>query len=203
VQVVTHAIGDRANRMVLDAYARVQGKRAAERRWRIEHAQIVSLEDIPRFGEQHVIASMQPIHATSDGPWVESRVGKAGLPGAYAWRRFIDGGAKLAFGSDFPVESDDPRLGLYAAITREDLAGEPPGGWLPEQKLTAVEALRGFTSDAAYAGFAEADVGRLAPGMRADFVVLDGDPLAVAPREIPRLRVRSTWLDGRRVYGRE
>jgi hypothetical protein len=203
VQVVTHAIGDRANRMVLDAYARVQGKRAAERRWRIEHAQIVSPEDIPKFGEQHVIASMQPIHATSDGPWVESRVGKAGLPGAYAWRRFIDGGAKLAFGSDFPVESDDPRLGLYAAITREDLAGEPPGGWLPEQKLTAAEALRGFTSDAAYAGFAEAGVGRLAPGMRADFVVLDGDPLAVAPREIPRLRVRSTWLDGRRVYGRE
>lgn len=202
VQVATHAIGDRANRIVLDAYARViDGAAASDRRWRIEHAQIVSLEDIPRFAKQHVIASMQPIHATSDGPWVESRVGKAGLPGAYAWRRFLDSGARLAFGSDFPVESDDPRLGLYAAITREDLAGNPPGGWLPDQKLTALEALRGFTSDAAYAGFAESEVGRLAPGLRADFVVLDGDPLTVAPRRIAELRVRSTWLDGERVYG--
>jgi predicted amidohydrolase YtcJ len=202
VQVATHAIGDRANRIVLDAYARVIGStEAPARRWRIEHAQIVSLEDIPRFAQQHVIASMQPIHATSDGPWVESRVGKAGLPGAYAWRRFLDSGALLAFGSDFPVESDDPRLGLYAAITREDLAGNPPGGWLPDQKLSAAEALRGFSADAAYAGFAEADVGRLAAGLRADFVVLDGDPLTVAPRRIPELRVRSTWLDGERVYG--
>ena len=200
VQVATHAIGDRANRMVLDAYARVQGQGAAERRWRIEHAQIVSLDDIPRFGEQHVIASMQPIHATSDGPWVESRIGKAGLPGAYAWRRFIDSGARLAFGSDFPVESDDPRLGLYAAITREDLDGKPAGGWLPDQKLTAAEALRGFTSDAAYAAFSELDVGRLAAGLRADFVLLDADPLAVAPRAIPDLRIRSTWLDGQVVY---
>jgi predicted amidohydrolase YtcJ len=202
VQVATHAIGDRANRIVLDAYARVIGATEAPlRRWRIEHAQIVSLEDIPRFAKQHVIASMQPIHATSDGPWVESRVGKDGLPGAYAWRRFLDSGALLAFGSDFPVESDDPRLGLYAAITREDLAGNPPGGWLGDQKLTAAQALRAFTADAAYAGFAEAEVGRLAPGLRADFVVLDGDPLTVAPRRIPELRVRSTWLDGERVYG--
>lgn len=204
VQVATHAIGDRANRIVLDAYARVvDASSAPALRWRIEHAQIVSLIDIPRFARQHVIASMQPIHATSDGPWVESRVGKEGLPGAYAWRRFLDAGAKLAFGSDFPVESDDPRLGLYAAVTREDLKGQPPGGWLPDQKLTAAEALRGFTSDAAYAGFAESEVGRLAPGLRADFVVLRGDPLAVPAREIPDLRVVSTWLDGRVVYQRD
>ena len=200
VQVATHAIGDRANRMVLDAYARVQGAGATGRRWRIEHAQIVSLVDIPRFAQLQVIASMQPIHATSDGPWVESRVGKEGMPGAYAWRRFIDSGARLAFGSDFPVESGDPRLGLYAAITREDLAGKPRGGWLPDQKLTVTEALRGFTSDAAYAGFAETEVGLLAPGLRADFVVLEGDPLAVAPRAIPDLRILSTWLDGQPVY---
>ena len=201
VQVATHAIGDRANRMVLDAYARVvQPATAPALRWRIEHAQIVSLIDIPRFAKQHVIASMQPIHATSDGPWVESRVGKEGLPGAYAWRRFLDAGARLAFGSDFPVESDDPRLGLYAAITREDLEGRPPGGWLTDQKLSALEALRGFTADAAYAGFAENEVGRLAPGLRADLVILRGDPLAVAARDIPGLRVLSTWLDGRIVY---
>jgi len=201
VQVATHAIGDRANRMVLDAYARVvQPATAPALRWRIEHAQIVSLIDIPRFAKQHVIASMQPIHATSDGPWVESRVGKEGLPGAYAWRRFLDAGARLAFGSDFPVESDDPRLGLYAAITREDLEGRPPGGWLPDQKLSALEALRGFTADAAYAGFAENEVGRLAPGLRADLVILRGDPLADAARDIPGLRVLSTWLDGRIVY---
>jgi predicted amidohydrolase YtcJ len=201
VQVATHAIGDRANRMVLDAYARViDGAAAPSRRWRIEHAQIVSVDDIPRFAQQHVIASMQPIHATSDGPWVESRIGKARLDGAYAWRRFIASGAMLAFGSDFPVESDDPRLGLYAAITREDLTGKPPGGWLPSQKLSAAEALRGFTSDAAFAGFAETEVGRLAPGLRADFVVLDGEPLTVTPRRIPELRVRSTWVDGRAVY---
>jgi predicted amidohydrolase YtcJ len=203
-QVATHAIGDRANRMVLDAYARiVDASSAPALRWRIEHAQIVSPVDIPRFAKQHVIASMQPIHATSDGPWVESRVGKQGLPGAYAWRRFLEAGAKLAFGSDFPVESDDPRLGLYAAVTREDLKGQPPGGWLPDQKLTAAEALRGFTSDAAYAGFAESEVGRLAPGLRADFVVLGGDPLAVQAREIADLRVLSTWLDGRVVYQHE
>ena len=201
VQVATHAIGDRANRMVLDDYARVvQPAAAPALRWRIEHAQIVSPVDIPRFAKQHVIASMQPIHATSDGPWVESRVGKQGLPGAYAWRRFLDAGVRLAFGSDFPVESDDPRLGLYAAITREDLRGQPPGGWLPDQKLSALEALRGFTSDAAYAGFAESEVGRLAPGLRADFVILGGDPLAGPARDIPGLRVVSTWLDGRVVY---
>jgi len=202
VQVATHAIGDRANRIVLDAYARIAGAAAPALRWRIEHAQIVAPVDIPRFAKQHVIASMQPTHATSDGPWVESRVGKEGLPGAYAWRRFLDAGAKLAFGSDFPVESDDPRLGLYAAITREDLNGQPPGGWLPDQKLSAIEALRGFTADAAYAGFAETEVGRLAPGLRADFVILSGDPLTVPAREIPELRVISTWLDGKPVYQR-
>jgi predicted amidohydrolase YtcJ len=202
VQVATHAIGDRANRIVLDAYARIAGAAAPALRWRIEHAQIVAPVDIPRFAKQHVIASMQPIHATSDGPWVESRVGKEGLPGAYAWRRFLDAGAKVAFGSDFPVESDDPRLGLYAAITREDLNGQPPGGWLPDQKLSAIEALRGFTADAAYAGFAETEVGRLAPGLRADFVILSGDPLTVPAREIPELRVISTWLDGKPVYQR-
>jgi predicted amidohydrolase YtcJ len=201
LQVATHAIGDAANRFVLDLYEReLLPAERTRLRWRIEHAQIVALSDIARFAQLQVIASMQPVHATSDGPWVEARIGKEGLPGAYAWRRFLDSGATLAFGSDFPVESPDPRLGLYAAITREDLNGNPPGGWLPDQKLTALEALRAFTQGAAYAGFGEREVGTLAPGLRADFVLLDGDPLAGAPRAIPRINVISTWVDGRPVY---
>ena len=201
LQVATHAIGDRGNRLVLDDYAAVLGADAAgDHRWRVEHAQVVSLADIPRFAPLRVIASMQPTHATSDMPWAEARVGRERLAGAYAWRRFEEAGVRLALGSDFPVESADPRLGLYAAVTRQDLAGQPPGGWLPDQKLTRSEALRGFTSDAAWAGFTEREVGRLAPGLRADFVLLEADPLSVAAERLPTIRVLSTWLDGRPVY---
>jgi predicted amidohydrolase YtcJ len=201
VQVATHAIGDRGNRLVLDDYAEVLGEDApSDHRWRIEHAQVATLADIPRFQQLHVIASMQPTHATSDMPWAEARVGRERLAGAYAWRRFLQSNVRLALGSDFPVESADPRLGLYAAVTRQDLAGQPPGGWLPDQKLTAAEALRGFTADAAWAGFTEADVGRLAPGLRADFVLLDADPLAVDAARLPAIKVLSTWVDGERVY---
>jgi len=201
LQVATHAIGDRGNRLVLDDYATVLGAAAAtDHRWRIEHAQVVSPADIPRFAPLGLVASMQPTHATSDMPWAEVRLGRERLAGAYAWRRFAQSGARLALGSDFPVESADPRLGLYAAVTRQDLDGEPPGGWLPDQRLTATEALRGFTSDAAWAGFMEHEVGRLAPGLRADFVLLDADPLATPPERLPRIKVLSTWLDGTPVY---
>lgn len=201
VQVATHAIGDRGNRLVLDDYAEVLGDDARlDHRWRIEHAQVATLADIPRFEQLNVIASMQPTHATSDMPWAESRVGRERLAGAYAWRRFLQSNVRLALGSDFPVESADPRLGLYAAATRQDLAGRPPGGWLPDQKLTPAEALRGFTADAAWAGFIEAEVGRLAPGLRADFVLLDADPLAVDAARLPTIKVMSTWVDGERVY---
>jgi hypothetical protein len=201
LQAATHAIGDRGNRLVLDDYARVLGKDATtDHRWRIEHAQIVSLEDIPRFAPLRVIASMQPTHATSDMPWAEARVGRERLAGAYAWRRFAEAGTRLALGSDFPVESADPRLGLYAAVTRQDLAGQPPGGWLPDQRLTPAEALRGFTADAAWAAFMEDEVGRLAPGLHADFVLLDADPLTVAADRLPKIRVLSTWVDGTPVY---
>jgi predicted amidohydrolase YtcJ len=201
LQVATHAIGDRGNRLVLDDYAQVLGKDASTgHRWRVEHAQVVALEDIPRFAQLRTVASMQPTHATSDMPWAEARVGRERLAGAYAWRRFEQAGVRLALGSDFPVESADPRLGLYAAVTRQDLAGEPPGGWLPDQKLTPAEALRGFTADAAWAAFMEGEVGRLAPGLRADFVLLDADPLAVPPAQLPRIRVLSTWVDGTPVY---
>ena len=204
VQVASHAIGDHGNRLALDTYADVlanDGESGGEaRRWRVEHAQIVAPDDIPRFAALGVIASMQPTHATSDMPWAGARVGEARLVGAYAWRRFLDSGARLALGSDFPVESVDPRLGLYAAATRQDRDGQPPGGWLADQKLTAEEALRGFTSDAAYAGFAEDQVGRLAPGLRADFLLLADDPLTVPVGQLDDLRLLSTWVDGQRVY---
>lgn len=201
VQVATHAIGDRGNRIVLDTYARELGKDAAGgHRWRIEHAQILSHEDLPRLAQLHVIASMQPTHATSDMPWAEDRVGPQRIVGAYAWRQLRDAGTHLALGSDFPVESVDPRLGLYAAVSRADAKGLPAGGWYPDEKLTAFEALRGFTLEAAYAGFAENEVGSLAPGKRADFVVLAEDPLAVPDAALRTLTVQATYVDGKPVF---
>jgi predicted amidohydrolase YtcJ len=201
LQVATHAIGDRGNQIALDTYARVLGDgKSRDHRWRIEHAQVVALADIPRFAALGVIASMQPTHATSDMGWAQDRVGPERIQGAYAWRRMLASGAHLALGSDFPVEQVDPRLGLYAAVTRQDRAGQPPGGWLPDQRLSAAEALRGFTADAAWAGHDDTEVGRLRPGLRADFVVLDRDPLAVPAAQLAELQVRSTWVDGRPVY---
>jgi len=201
LQVATHAIGDRGNRSVLDAYQQVLGADAgSDHRWRIEHAQVVALEDIPRFKALAVIASMQPSHATSDMPWAAQRLGQARLVGAYAWRRFLEAGVRLPLGSDFPVESVDPRLGLYAAVSRQDLAGQPPGGWLSDQRLSIDQALRGFTTEAAWAGFAESEVGTLSPGRRADFVLLDADPLTIPTRALADLKVWSTWVDGRVVY---
>jgi predicted amidohydrolase YtcJ len=201
LQVATHAIGDRGNSIVLDAYAKALP--AAERdaaRWRIEHAQVVAVEDIARFAQQHVIASMQPTHATSDMPWAEARVGPRRIVGAYSWRMMRDAGVRLALGSDFPVESVDPRLGLYSAVARADADGKPAGGWRSEEKLTAYEALRGFTLDAAYAGFAEKEVGSLEAGKRADFVLLGADPLTVAPERLRDLPVIATYVDGKQVF---
>ncbi|WP_449447843.1 amidohydrolase [Thermomonas brevis] len=201
VQVATHAIGDRGNRVALDTYAKALGKDvASDHRWRIEHAQILAPEDLPRLAQMHVIASMQPTHATSDMPWAEDRVGPQRIVGAYAWRQLRDAGTHLALGSDFPVESVDPRLGLYAAVSRSDGKGLPAGGWYPDEKLTAFEALRGFTLEAAYAGFAENEVGSLAAGKRADFVVLAEDPLAVPDAALRTLDVRATYVDGKAVY---
>ena len=202
VQVATHAIGDRGNRIVLDTYGKTLGGESAttDHRWRIEHAQVLSPEDLPRLAPMHVIASMQPTHATSDMPWAEDRLGHDRINGAYAWRKLRDSGARLALGSDFPVESVDPRLGLYSAETRADAQGKPLGGWHPEDLLTPYEALRGFTLDAAYAGFAEDEVGSLAPGKRADFVVLAADPLAVEAAQLRSLAVKATYVDGKAVY---
>lgn len=203
VQVATHAIGDRGNRLVLDAYAAALGEDAkTDHRWRIEHAQVVDLADIPRFAQLKLTASMQPTHATSDMPWAPARLGEKRLAGAYAWQRFVKAGVPLALGSDFPVEKVSPLLGLYAAITREDLDGKPAGGWLPQQRLTREQALAGFTRDAAKAQFAEKELGALVPGMRADFVLLDADPLTAPEAKLPSLKILATYVDGHVVDGR-
>ena len=202
LQVAAHAIGDRGNRILLDLFAEVLAGGRSDHRWRIEHAQVVDLADIPRFKALGVAASMQPTHATSDMPWAGARVGVDRLRGAYAWRRFLESGADLPLGSDFPVEAVNPMLGLHAAITRQDSQSQPPGGWLPDQLLTRREALHGFTLAAAKAGFAESDVGSLAPGKRADFVMIDADYFGVADPRVAELVVESTWVDGEVVYRR-
>ena len=203
LQVNTHAIGDRANRIVLDTYEQAIAETGGgPGRHRIEHAQVVvTPEDIERFAPLNVIASMQPTHATSDMPWAEDRVGPDRIRGAYAWRTFLDSGARLALGSDFPVEEVDPLLGFYAAVTRQDAEGQPEGGWYPDQRLTRAEALRGFTLDAAYAAFMEDEVGSLEPGKRADFVVLSRDIMTVPAPEILETEVVATFLDGAPIYG--
>jgi predicted amidohydrolase YtcJ len=199
IQIASHAIGDRGNRLVLDTYAKVLGAGAdSDHRWRVEHAQVIALDDIPRFAALEVIASMQPTHATSDMPWAETRLGAERLRGAYAWQRLRLSGARLALGSDFPVEAVDPMLGLHAAVTRQDAQSQPPDGWLPAQRLSPVEALRGFTHDAAYAGFAETEVGSLSIGKRADFVILSEDVLAIEPSRLRTTRVIATYVDGER-----
>ena len=183
---------------------RVLGDAAkTDHRWRIEHAQVVAPEEFPRFAALGVIASMQPTHATSDMPWAQDRLGPVRITGAYAWQRLQDSSVKLALGSDFPVESVDPRRGLHAAVTRQDAHDHPAGGWRAEERLSASEALRGFTADAAWAAHDEATVGRLAPGLRADFVILDEDPLAIPGEQLDDLHVRSTWVDGKAVYEAE
>lgn len=203
-QVNTHAIGDRGNRVVIDAYeTAMQELGNAGGRHRVEHAQIVSLEDIPRFGSLGIIASMQPTHATSDMYWAEDRVGANRVQGAYAWRKFLDSGAILALGSDFPVERVNPMLGFYAAVTRQDAERWPEGGWYPEENLTRAEALKGFTLDAAYAAFQETEIGSLEPGKYADFVILSKDIMTVPAPEILEAEVISTYIGGQRVYVRE
>lgn len=198
-QVCVHAIGDRANREALDAFEAAGAKDA---RFRIEHAQCVAPTDIPRFASLGVIASMQPTHATSDMRWAEERVGKERLKGCYAWRGLLNSGARLAGGSDFPVESEDPLLGFYAAATRQDAEGRPEGGWMPDQRLTREEALRLFTLDAAYAAFEEKLKGSIAPGKYADFVILSADVMKVPAAEIPATVVERTVIGGETVYSR-
>ncbi|HEX6204147.1 MAG TPA: amidohydrolase [Thermoanaerobaculia bacterium] len=204
-QVGIHAIGDRGNLVALDAIEAALAGRdgaAGDPRLRIEHFQVARLADVERLARLGVIASMQPTHATSDMPWAGERVGERRLAGAYAWRKVLDAGGRLALGSDFPVEQADPLLGLYAAVTRQDLDGRPDGGWLPEERLDRQEALRGFTLDAAHSLFLDHLVGSLAVGKRADLVVFDRDPMSVPAAEIPAVRVDLTVVDGVIVYRR-
>jgi predicted amidohydrolase YtcJ len=203
LQLGIHAIGDRANRQVLDAFERLLPQFPDNPgRHRIEHAQILDPADIERFAALGVIAAMQPTHATSDMYWAGERLGPDRLGGAYAWSSLLQQGVRLAFGSDFPVEEVNPMLGIHAAVTRQDLEGWPPGGWLPRERLDRAQAIRAFTLDAAFAAFMEHTVGSLEVGKRADFIVLERDVMKVPAEQIPAVRVLQTWVDGRRVFER-
>jgi len=200
-QVNVHAIGDRGNRIALDAFdSALKAVPKADHRFRIEHAQVLSPQDIPRFARLGVIPSMQATHQTSDMRWAEARVGPERIRGAYAWRSLLNTGVVIPNGTDFPVEDVNPLLTFHAAVTRQDPANSPAGGWYPEQKMTREEALQSMTIWPAYAGFQESILGSLTPGKYADFVVLDRDIMRVPDAEILAARVISTWIAGKRVY---
>jgi predicted amidohydrolase YtcJ len=199
-QLAIHAIGDGANAQVISAYEGLTGRYGKDRRWRIEHFQIADPTDIPRLAPAGIIASMQPVHQTSDRLMSEKRLGPDRLAGAYAWQSVIRSGARIAFGSDFPVESPNPFPGLAAAISRQDMNGQPPGGWIPEERVSFEQALSGFTRDAAYAGFAEQKFGALEPGKWADFILVDRDVSAANPQALARTQVLETWVAGKKVW---
>jgi predicted amidohydrolase YtcJ len=202
-QTCIHAIGDRANRITLDVFERVQAEVPGARnlRMRDEHAQILDAADIPRFAKLNVIASMQSTHATSDMPWVPARIGAArAQEGAYVWQRLIKAGVVLANGSDFPVEEPNPMLGFYAAMTRQDTSGHPRGGWMPEERLSPEETLRSFTWNAAYAAHAEKDLGSLEVGKLADMVLLDKNVMTIDAKDILKTQVLFTIIGGEIVY---
>ncbi|MBA2339073.1 MAG: amidohydrolase [Pyrinomonadaceae bacterium] len=201
LQIMIHAIGDRANDQILTIYERLNKENPqADHRFRIEHAQHLRPQDIKRFGQAQVIASMQPFHAIDDGRWAEKRIGHERARTTYAFRSLLDSGAMLAFGSDWTVAPIDPIQGIYAAVTRRTLDGKNPQGWIPEQKITVEEAVRAYTVGAAYAEFMENDKGAIAPGKLADLVILSDDIFQIDPTAIERARVLVTIMDGRIVY---
>ena len=202
-QVAVHAIGDAANAQVLDAIDELSDTYKGDRRWRIEHAQIVDVKDLPRFAHHGIVASMQPSHATSDHAMAGARLGPERLKGAYAWKTMLDEGVPLAFGSDYPVESPNPFPGLADAVTREDANGDPPGGFLPDQKLTLTQAFAAFTTGGAYASKAEDRLGSLEPGHFADFVLVDRDPFQVDAKALRGTQVQETWIGGVRAWVRK
>lgn len=199
-QTAIHAIGDAANADVLSAIDDVAASYGGDRRWRIEHAQIVDPADLERFGKNGIIASMQPLHQTSDRTMAEARLGPNRLDGAYAWRSLLNAGGKLAFGSDAPVEPADAFAGIAVAISRTDADGQPFGGWRAHETVSREAALKAFTADAAYAGFADGRFGRLLPGERADFIFVDRDPLLASPGDIRSTKVLEVWVGGRLAH---
>jgi hypothetical protein len=201
LQVAIHAIGDRANKTVLDLYEEAERRNGPrDRRFRIEHAQHLRREDIPRFAALGVIASMQPIHLVDDGRWAEKRVGPEVIKGTYAFRSLLDSGAMLAFGSDWPVAPMIPLRGIAAAVTRQTADGKHPNGWIPEQKIGVEDAVRAFTMGSAYASFDEKMKGSIEPGKLADMVVISADILSIPPEEIASTHVVMTVFDGRVIY---
>jgi hypothetical protein len=202
LQVRVHAIGDSANHGTLDAFEQAfVSQPHPEARWAVEHAQVVRPADIGRFARLGIVASMQPTHATSDGPWAEQRLGPERVRWGYTWRTFMDAGVPVVSGSDFPVESANPMLGLYAAITRRDLDRKlPAGGWFPEQRMAPDEALHSFTTGGAWLAFREADLGSLEVGKQADFIVVDRDVIAGPADEIPKAKVLRTVVGGKTAF---
>jgi hypothetical protein len=201
-QTATHAIGDAANAQVISVYEKLHAKYPGDRRWRIEHFQIVDPNDIPRLKPAGIVASMQPTHQTSDRLMAEARLGPNRLKGAYAWQTVEKLGIPLAFGTDFPVESPNPFPGLSAAVSRQDLNGKPAGGWIPSERLSFEQALAAYTRGSAYAGFAEDRIGALEPGKWADFILVDRDPTKVDPQQLGRTEVLQTWIAGKKVWER-
>ncbi len=203
-QLNIHAIGDRANHLALqqfaDTFSRIGG---SELRNRVEHAQVIAPQDLSKFAELGVLPSMQPTHATSDMNMAEDRIGKARMVGAYAWHTLLDSGVHMPLGSDFPVELANPFYGLHAAVTRQDRNNQPLGGWYPEQKMTRLQAFKGFTLDAAYGAHMEDSVGTLTPGKWADFILVDQDIFEVSQSDIWKTQVLATWLAGKPVYLRD
>ncbi|MEJ6595583.1 amidohydrolase family protein [Parasphingorhabdus sp.] len=199
-QTAVHGIGDKANDEILSAIEELQVTYKGDRRWRVEHAQIIDPADISRFAASGAIASIQPVHQTSDRLMAEARLGPDRLEGAYAWKSLLDSGAVLAFGTDVPVESSNPFPGLATAMTREDAAGQPFGGWMPEERLSREQAWQAYTNGAAYAAFAEDRLGSLEPGKRADFLIIDQDILLATPAQIRKLQVLQTWIAGKPVF---
>jgi predicted amidohydrolase YtcJ len=202
IQPAIHAIGDAANAQAIATYEWLNQRYEGGRRWRIEHAQVIDPADIPRLAPAGIIASMQPVHQTSDRLMAEARLGPHRLAGAYAWQSILKSGARLAFGSDYPVESPDPFPGLSAAVSRQDIDGQPPGGWIQSERLTFEQALNSFTRGAAYAGFAEGKIGALEPGKWADFILIDRDPTRSDPQSLARTQVLETWVAGKKVWER-
>ncbi len=200
-QVNVHAIGDAGNKQILDIYQKeLKATKSEAQRHRIEHAQVVAPQDIPRFQTLGIIPSMQPTHATSDKNMAETRVGPERIKGAYAWRSFLHQGSRIACGSDFPVESPNPFYGIHAAVTRMDHAGQPVAGWYPNQAMSLKEAFRCFTLDAAYAGHQENSLGSLEVGKHADFIVIDRDLFRMSGHDIFKTGVLETWVGGRQVF---